>query len=251
MGLSSTTIYSIISLHGVWRQMLDRCSLGGSHSKNYYDRGIRVCRLWRRSEAHFIAWCLANGYAKGLQLDRENNNWHYCPSNCRWVTPSVNCRNRRSNVFLTAFGEQKTIADWVDDPRCVVTYHVLFDRIRHQGWAAEVAMTTLKGTVSSNHQLLTAFGESKSTAAWARDPRCVVSYAALIDRVATGNWTDLAAITTATHDPKSHEAFGERKSLLAWSKDARCAVSYGTLHRRVMVAGWQVQQALTTAKRGH
>jgi len=39
---------------------------------------------------------LANGYQKGLQIDRINNDGNYEPSNCRYVERKVNAANRRS-----------------------------------------------------------------------------------------------------------------------------------------------------------
>jgi hypothetical protein len=63
-----------------------------------------------------------------------------------------------------------------------------------------------------NQTLLTAFGETKSLAMWARDPRCLVSVAALRLRVVRRGWDHERAIVTptvknngkATHCPKGH-----------------------------------------------
>lgn len=41
-----------------------------------------------------------------------NNNEGYSPSNCRWVTMDVQCRNTSSCRFVTINGETKTITDW-------------------------------------------------------------------------------------------------------------------------------------------
>ena len=135
-------------LHHVWRGMIDRChnteNIGYS---NYGGRGIYVCREWRDSYDAFKTWAESHGYADDLQIDRRNNDGCYEPSNCRWVSSSLNNRNRRSTVLLTAFGETKSLKDWAEDERCKVSYGALHDRIRNLGWDAERAITTNRRSV--------------------------------------------------------------------------------------------------------
>ena len=57
---------------------------------------------------------MANGYISGLQIDRIDNNGDYNPSNCRWVTPSKNCRNKRTNVLITRDGITKCLIEWAE-----------------------------------------------------------------------------------------------------------------------------------------
>lgn len=80
-------------LYAVWSSMKRRCANKGD--KDYGGRGITVCVLWQRSFRAFYNWCLKNGYATGLELDRRNNDLGYRPGNCRFVTHQVNCQNRR------------------------------------------------------------------------------------------------------------------------------------------------------------
>lgn len=40
------------------------------------------------------------GYAAGLTLDRIDNNSGYGPDNCRWTTPQMQSRNRRTSHFV-------------------------------------------------------------------------------------------------------------------------------------------------------
>jgi hypothetical protein len=128
-------------LYNCWKNMKERCEnpLRKGFS-NYGGRGIRVCDEWRSSFIKFVDWAIANGYRKGLEIDRIINDGNYEPGNCRFVTRIVNSRNRRTNTLLTAFGETKCYADWADDPRCRVNKGVLSSRIR-QGWGAEQAIT--------------------------------------------------------------------------------------------------------------
>ena len=88
----------------VYAGMMVRCGHweGGKESdlRNYRDRGITVCELWRNSPQAFGDWLLAHGWHKGLQIDRIDNNQGYCPENCRVITPKENASNRRSTLRL-------------------------------------------------------------------------------------------------------------------------------------------------------
>lgn len=84
-------------LHGEWRQMKSRCSIKSSSNYQYYGgRGISICKGWDNDFNRFKDWALSNGYSEELTLDRIDVNGNYEPSNCRWVTLSVQARNRRT-----------------------------------------------------------------------------------------------------------------------------------------------------------
>ena len=84
--------------------MMQRCGHweGGKESdlREYRDRGITVCELWRNSPQAFGDWLIAHGWRKGLQIDRIDNNKGYSPENCRLVTHRENCNNRRNTLRL-------------------------------------------------------------------------------------------------------------------------------------------------------
>ncbi len=83
-------------LYGVHSAMLGRCFNPKDQSFKYYGgRGITVCKEWKESFRAFFDWSMANGYRKGLCIDRHNNHGNYEPSNCRWTTQLVNNRNMR------------------------------------------------------------------------------------------------------------------------------------------------------------
>lgn len=103
------------TLYGVWMTMKHRCEdKKRAKYKDYGARGIKVCSDWQDPNA-FIDWALANGYERGLQLDRINNDGNYCPENCRWITPKENSRNRRNTVLLTIGEETKCVSAWCEE----------------------------------------------------------------------------------------------------------------------------------------
>lgn len=85
-------------LYFVWKAMNQRCSNPKAKPFPYYGgRGIAVCFLWRKQFLPFYKWAIANGWAKGLMLERKNNNSGYSPSNCTFTTRLLQNRNRRCN----------------------------------------------------------------------------------------------------------------------------------------------------------
>ena len=87
-------------LYGVWKKMKERCNDSNCVQYQYYGgRGVTVDPRWH-DFATFEAWATENGYQSHLEIDRENNDIGYTPENCRWVTQTVNKRNR-SNVVLS------------------------------------------------------------------------------------------------------------------------------------------------------
>lgn len=91
------------ALRGVYVSMINRCSPGHKESKNYYDRGVRVCDEWSinnpKGFANFVDWALGDGgWAPGLQIDKEykdQNNLLYCPDMCKFVSVSDNASRKR------------------------------------------------------------------------------------------------------------------------------------------------------------
>lgn len=135
-GASGTRLYKI------YYKMLHRCNDSDDPRYSYYgERGVTVCDEWRTGFIPFQTWALSNGYTKDLQIDRINNDGNYSPENCRWATRKQNCRNRRTSIVLTLWGQSKSITDWSEDDRCVVSYNILRDRLARR-WELEKALTT-------------------------------------------------------------------------------------------------------------
>lgn len=129
-------------LTSVHNAMMKRCGhrKGTSMAVNrYYEsRGIRVCQEWH-SFPVFERWALANGYQKGLQIDRINTNGDYCPENCRFVSPHENAMNRRSSVRVEWNGQIIPLMKVYEQLSTVVSYLTFKDRVLRYGWSIEEA----------------------------------------------------------------------------------------------------------------
>jgi hypothetical protein len=86
-------------LYKVWAGILTRCLNKNDHSYTFYGaRGITICESWRKFEN--FQKDTANGYSKGLCLERINNDGNYDPSNCKWATRAEQARNRRNTILF-------------------------------------------------------------------------------------------------------------------------------------------------------
>ncbi len=135
-GLSKT------SLMYAYDDMVKRCTNDKALAyKNYGGRGISVCAEWLKDKTEFFKWALSNGYKKGLQIDRIDNDGNYSPLNCRYVTPKENNRNRRVTRFLVFNGEKKSVAEWCE--QLGITPQNCYYRIK-MGWPIEDILNVKK-----------------------------------------------------------------------------------------------------------
>ena len=85
-------------LYTIYNGMKNRCYNKNHTSYRIYGgRGIKVCEEWLKKPAAFFDWCLNNGYAHDLSLDRIDVNGDYSPSNCRFTSLKLQQRNRRDS----------------------------------------------------------------------------------------------------------------------------------------------------------
>ena len=118
-------------LFNLWQTMKTRCeNPKRKNFKRYGARGITVCEEWHEAK-NFVEWALSNGYKKGLQLDRIDNNKGYSPDNCRFVTATENSRNRRNSRLLTINGETKCVSEWCELKS--VSKYTVYSWIRERG----------------------------------------------------------------------------------------------------------------------
>lgn len=79
------------------KAMMHRCySTASKAYKNYGARGISVCEEWH--DIHIFKIWFNKNYIDGYDIDRKENNKNYTPDNCRFVTQSINMKNRRGKA---------------------------------------------------------------------------------------------------------------------------------------------------------
>jgi hypothetical protein len=78
--------------------------------------------------------------SKKHSIDRIDNYKGYFPDNCRWVTMSEQCRNKRKTVFFEYNGEKKNLNDICDDLK--LSHNMVYNRINKLGWNLEKALIT-------------------------------------------------------------------------------------------------------------
>jgi len=134
-GLSKTRIYRI------WNGMKQRCDdIKNKDFLRYGGRGITIYSEWY-DVTKFAEWAYANGYDDTLTIDRKDSSGNYEPDNCRFITFSENSSLTRDTHWFEAFGEKKTIAQWIKDSRCTVASGTLYHRWKQLGWSMEDAIS--------------------------------------------------------------------------------------------------------------
>lgn len=137
-------------LKSVWQGMLQRCGLRkGGHAGDlarYAEKGVTVYDEWRHFRS-FEAWALANGWRKGLELDRIDNDGPYAPWNCRFVTRSQNQRNKCNTIFAAGI----PLATWYDAYKVKMnelglSYPTVQSRFSKLGWSLEDSLFTPRRT---------------------------------------------------------------------------------------------------------
>lgn len=84
-----------------WSTMKNRCDNPNyEHYHRYGGRGVTYDKNWSEFE-NFLA-DMGEPPTPKHQLDRIDNDGNYTKDNCRWVTPSENCNNRK--IYPNATG---------------------------------------------------------------------------------------------------------------------------------------------------
>lgn len=180
-----------------WSKMISRCYCPTSpRFENWGGRGITVCDEWRSNYSAFLQY-MGRKPSPSHSLDRfPNLDGNYEPGNVRWATPEEQSRNRRSCKLVTAFGQTKTLIEWVEEPGSL-NYGTVKSRLL-AGWPAERALSTpVESTqerserarsqcraITRHSRLVSAFGETKPVILWAEQYK--ISYQVLWARLSRG-----------------------------------------------------------------
>ena len=121
----------------IWRAMHNRCTNPkDKRYPRYGGRGIAVCERWH--DVHNFMADMTEGYEKGLQLDRIDNDGQYEPGNCKWSTTKQQTRNYSRNVVLEHAGKRMCVIDWSIEVG--ISAKVIYERVA-AGWSAKDALT--------------------------------------------------------------------------------------------------------------
>lgn len=86
----------------VYLNILERCN--NPNAKEYHNYGGRGIKATYDSFEQF--YLDVGRRPQGAWIDRIHNDQGYAPGNCRWVTPSVNQKNKRVSRFWTINGNE-------------------------------------------------------------------------------------------------------------------------------------------------
>jgi hypothetical protein len=119
-----------------WVAMKKRCTNKNyQHYNEYGGRGISYDANWDG----FLEFLADMGNRPdGTSLDRVDVNGNYNKENCRWVSQTEQCRNKRNSILLTLNGEEKHIKQWCEE--LGLNYGTVWMRLR-RGWDIERALS--------------------------------------------------------------------------------------------------------------
>lgn len=111
--------------------------------------------------------------------------------------PRMNTSSQTRVKMVTAWGETKSIPEWVEDERCKVDSATLRNRLKQTDYAPEQAMSVPAGRLT---KVISAWGEMKTPKQWSTDPRCRVNLETLRVRLRNGMSPEEAIRTPSLRD---------------------------------------------------
>jgi len=130
--------------------LLSRCYTKTNKAYHRYGgRGIRVCKRWRQGEngltgIECFIQDMGKRPSKKHSIDRKNNDGHYTPKNCRWVTKKEQDRNTRRTIWVTYKGKQMSLPDAIEKSNNSMhptDYQRIRTRIKNQNMTFEEAIS--------------------------------------------------------------------------------------------------------------
>lgn len=140
-GLSKHPLYSI------YNKIIWRCYyIKASNYAQYGGEGVRMCDEWLNDFQSFYDWAIANGWRKGLDVDKDIKAAKlgvkadlYSPDRCSIVTRQKNCEYRRNKRIIFYKNESKNITQLAREHN--IPENVLNNRIK-TGWPIGEALST-------------------------------------------------------------------------------------------------------------
>lgn len=134
-------------LYRVWDGVIKRCENKNMQAyPQYGGKGVKICEEWRNDFKKFYDWSIANGWRKGLQIDKDKKAIEngvqallYSPEFCCFLTPKENSNSRISNRLLSYNGRTQTMSYWTEE--LGFRRHTIKARLRLK-WSVEKALST-------------------------------------------------------------------------------------------------------------
>jgi hypothetical protein len=109
----------------------------------YGGKGVRMCDEWLNDFLKFQEWAIANGWEKGLQVDKDIKAKAlgvepllYSPEFCSIVNGVDNMNSTSANFVINHNGESKTLAQWA---RAIGMNRATIRQRLRSGWDTEDA----------------------------------------------------------------------------------------------------------------
>lgn len=103
-------------LYSVWHGIKNRLTQNPKRKsyRLYYGAGVRICDEWRDNFLPFYEWAMANGWKKGMHIDKDKKSPTkpgklYSPEFCSVLTPRENQNNTIVNINYPFNGEMLTL----------------------------------------------------------------------------------------------------------------------------------------------
>lgn len=227
-----------------FRHMKSRCyNKNDKGYKNYGAKGILICDEWLEDPIKFVEWAINNGYSPELSIDRVNTFGNYEPNNCRWITIQEQQNNKRNTVYITAFGETKTLKEWSEDTRCKISRKLLWSVYKSGTLSPEECITydpkdirTFINTHDGEKALLDIY----------KDLDFEISMSALRSRIKNGT-SDPFRLKSMKNTKLT--AFNETKTIKDWILDDRCVVKSSAIRKRLKEFPDMPHEIILTKKR--
>lgn len=241
--------YNEHPLYRVWQKMKSRCySKNAKCYSNYGGRGVYVCDEWKNNPKAFVEWGLANGWQKGLELDKDIipkksgiEALVYSPATCCFVTHSENNRHKRDNRIVEHNGKKQTVVEWSEELGIKRT--ALDGRLRRTG-TLEKSKLPRKRIVG---KIVHHDGRSQDLSGWAKEYG--IRYKLLHERIQRGMSLSEALTTPKNHNIDNITFNGKVQNLSRWAKELN--ISQATLFNRLYHLNMAVEMAFTMPVQKH